>query len=543
MDSRNVEASQFPPPLKWSRFGLLLRLATAGDITSRPLWNLWPQFPRRGVAAASVALVAAALWLHFSSVAPVSANDLLSRAETSEIKAAQGVNNPVLYRKIDFRFRSSSRQAGQAGAIESWTGLKLLPAHHRSSAPFWPQFESVLRRNRMGGHPLLSAAAFAEWRNSLPGRRDNVSRGKWRDGREAITLRTVAHGLTGPGTILESTLMVRVEDWRTVQQSVRVQGEADIQEYELAEISAVVTPMSSLDASIFGTPRTEVPSRPAAPLSSTVPARLPANGSADTEIQVRYLLHRIRACLGEDIAVASNSSGRVSVDGIVESSARKEELLAALSQIATLEMRIRTFDELRPAASPVPRALALRTPAGAPAVESSVPPIERALKGRVSGSRILELSNSAVSLSESWMAESWALRRLESGFSAEKVDKLSGAGRKMLAEMVRDHASAILAGVSASEAEFRPYAAPEAVTSQESNANAAAWPVSVRSLFDAATGAAGLVRALCTGSGPSADAPADPIRTLDTALLEARAAAVRVRDNADTIPRPVTAPK
>jgi len=543
IESRNAEASQFPPLLGWSRFGALLRSAAAEQVERRPLWNVWRRLPRPGFAIASAAVVVAALWLHLTSIAPVSANALLSQAEAAEINASRGMSDPVLYRRIEFRFRPSPQQTGQAGAIESWTGLKLLRSHQRSSAAFWPEFENVLRRNRMGRHPLLSAAAFAEWRKSLPGRRENVSRGRWRDGREALTLRTIADGVAGPGTILESTLMVRVEDWRTVRQSVRVQGETDIREYELAEISSMVTPMSSLDASIFGTPTPEISSRPAMPVSAPVLAGRPENASPETEIQALYALHRVRACLGEDVAITRGSSGRVFVDGIVQSLPRKEELLAALSQITALEMRIRTFEELRPVEVPEPHASSGQAPAGNPVAENGVPPIQKILKGRISGSRITELSNRAVSLSESWMAEAWALRKLEDGFTVQKVDKLSDSGRKMLAEMVRDHAAAIYAGVDASQAEFQPYVAAEAITIQESNADIPGWPASVRHLFDVATSAADLTRALCAGSSPPSQPAGDPIRSLAAALIEAQAAAARARNAADTIFQPVTAPR
>src|ERR1017187_2892111 len=101
---------------------------------------------------------------------------------------------------------------------------------------------------------LLSAASFNGWRDALTRRQDNVASTKLPDGSEARTLKTVALEAARPDAILEASLVVRTRDWRPVQESLRVQNGSDVPVYELTEISYAVTPLGSLDASIFGVP-------------------------------------------------------------------------------------------------------------------------------------------------------------------------------------------------------------------------------------------------------------------------------------------------
>jgi hypothetical protein len=547
MECRNAEAGQSPPLRGWSQFSRLLRSAGAEQEDARPFLSGFGRRPRlRFAAAGAMAVAVVLLWVHLRSIPTVSASTLLDRAVNAEIQTARGMSGDVVYQRIAFRRKPSSRLAGQAGEVEAWSDLDLSRYRQRSSAPAWPELEHVLQRNHMGGRRLLSAAAFSQWRNSLTRRQESVYSTKLADGSEALALRTVASEAPQPDSILEASLIVHAGDWRAVQQDLRVQGESDIWEYELSEINYAVIPRSSLDASIFGTPPPTLP-----PLPTTVPAPALISRSEkesmpiESEIQALYALHQVRACLGDDVQVTRSVAGQVIVRGVVETQQRKEQLQAVLQPVHGVKVQIETIAESQSAAVPAAPASTVELPGKVSIAERHAAPIQDALKGRLSANRIVALSYRAVSLSEDWVAEAWALRHLAEAVSAEDLANLTKSSQEMLAEMVRDHTASLRAKVSECRTEFEPYLSNEAFD-LEPEAREVDWPGSARQVFAAATNAADLARSLCAGPGPLNAPPTDAIRNLvaslrDTesdathletaiaALLESRAEAVQAK--------------
>lgn len=543
MECRNTEVGQSPPLRGWSQFNRRLSSAAVEQEDSRPLWNIFGGRPQLKFAALGAMAVALVLWMQVRSVPTVSANTLLVRAENAEIQTARGVSDPVVYQRIAFRRKPSSRRAGQAGEVETWSDLELSQYRQRSDAPLWPELEDVLQHNHMGGRRLLSAAAFGEWRNSLNRRQESVYTTTLADGNEALTLKTVASEAPQPDSILEASLVVRAGDWRPVQQGLRVQGEFEIREYELSEISYEVIPRSSLDASIFGAPSPPLPTVVPAPVLTS--RSQPENMPIESEIQALYALHQVRACLGDDVQVTRNVAGQVIVQGVVETQQRKEQLQAVLQPVHGVEVQIRTIAETQSPAVPAAPASTVELPGKVSIAERHTAPIQDALKGRLSASRIVELSYRSVSLSEDWVAEAWALRHLAEAVPAEDLANLTKSSKKMLAEMVRDHTASLRAKVSECLTEFEPYLSNEAFDSG-AEARQVDWSGSARQVFAAATNAANLTRSVCAGSGPLDGSASDAIRNLaaslrDTqsdathletaiaALLESRAEAVQAK--------------
>lgn len=523
MEIRDAEVERFPPPGGWSRFPALLRSAAGEKVERKKVRRAYGGTSWLKLAFASAAFAAAAIWFLFATVKPISANTLLSHAVMSEIREVRGVREPVLYQNIQVRFTASSRQGEQIGAVESWTELGGSRRRWRSEAAFWPDLERVLRQNHMDGRPLLAASAFREWRKSSAIRREQVSRGKLQDGTEALTLQTVA-AAPGRDSILEASLVVRAGDWRPVEQRLRVRGESDIREYKLVELSAGISPLSALDSSVFGT---AAPPGPAPAITKNEPPAVPAGPALDisieTEVAALYALHQARACLGEAVEVTRGPTGRVLVEGMVETQQRKEEIVAALLPVQAAETRIKSIAELP---APAPGIVAAATPlaaessTGSPAAIEE-PPIQQALKGRASASRITELSNRAVSLSEHWMADAWALRKLTERFPQDRLKRLSESGRELLAEMVRRHSADLASKLMECQTAFRPYLdgasgapVPEGIE--------LGWPGLAQEVFQTATSTADLIRALCTSSGEPGVLGTDAILKVPAALDAAR---------------------
>jgi hypothetical protein len=253
-----------------------------------------------------------------------------------------------------------------------------------------------------------------------------------------------------------------------------------------------------------------------------------ANPPIETVVQALYALHRAHACLGENVEVLRDAAGTVIAQGVVGTAERKEQIEAALEPVQALVVRIRTIDEAQSASLPAAPARVVEPPEARSASESRRSPIQEALKDRVNADRIAELAYRAVSLSEDWAADAWALRNLAEAIPANEVMNLSGSGRTMLAEMVQDHAGRLQAQVAACRAEFRPYMAdePGAAPAEQGDLT---WPDSALQVFSTAVKAADLTRALCAGSAQLSGHANEAIESLVAAFSKTQTGAERLQ--------------
>lgn len=149
-----------------------------------------------------------------------------------------------------------------------------------------------------------------------------------------------------------------------------------------------------------------------------------------TEIEVHEVLHRLDACLGEEIEVSRVAEGWL-VAGIVDSSMRVKEIEAALAQLPGVGPRLRSAGEL-----PVGRTPERSTPA-ADTQHAAAPWMDAVLQRRFAALPELAAKEKARDVSEEVIAHAervwrhgWALRRLTE-LPAHRDPRLYG--------MVRDH--------------------------------------------------------------------------------------------------------
>jgi len=180
-----------------------------------------------------------------------------------------------------------------------------------------------------------------------------------------------------------------------------------------------------------------------------------------TEVRVRYILHILGSCRGEAVHVARSASGRIRVEGIVETADRKYELkdaLDGLGELVTVEIHT------------VPEALT-DVPQDPVSVGETAPPSSRAGGRRLSilggdppaselvrrylqsaaasrkesrdqiGPEIASFLNKVVARSRSILNEAWALRRLAEIYRNKA--SLSSKMRETLTGMIEDHISAV----------------------------------------------------------------------------------------------------
>ena len=155
-------------------------------------------------------------------------------------------------------------------------------------------------------------------------------------------------------------------------------------------------------------------------------------------MDARYALHRVHACMGEQIDYSHDRDGYVFVQGLVDNTARKEEIEQALAGIHWLHTSIRTIEEsLRDA------------PSATHAVKSIPPPATTArhtaerrklnVPENLGRDRILEISRQAVGESSLSMQHAWSVHHILSAYPEARLARLPAESRGKLVSMLLDH--------------------------------------------------------------------------------------------------------
>jgi hypothetical protein len=189
------------------------------------------------------------------------------------------------------------------------------------------------------------------------------------------------------------------------------------------------------------------------------------------EMRVRYALHKAGACLGVPVRVDRSQPGVVHVEGLVESSERKHELLSQLAAVSAtpfVSIDIKTVDEAvrdsMAGGTAEDGELALSRDARQAdetfEVVATDSPIRNALErylrqangsvpsrdAKPGDAKLHELasefSDGVISSSLANLTEAWALRRLAERYG-DGTAELPDAAAAMLREMLRGHVAAL----------------------------------------------------------------------------------------------------
>lgn len=278
--------------------------------------------------------------------------------------------------------------------------------------------------------------------------------------------------------VVEAVLVIRKADLRGVELRVVTAGEGKTVEYRLVEKQFSKQPAANAPDSVFGldTSRAASPSViPSAPreagtasssssLSNDARAAAPT-ASAELEVEVNYLLNGIRASLGDQVSVRRTASGRLRVEALAETEARKEEILAALAPVAAnpaVEIDVSTVAE------------ALRRRGGRGAAATSLVDIEvsedsqgvdaelrrrfasRFGDGAGADEAIGQLSRRVLGHSRRAVQHAAALRKTAASFPPEKAGALDAAARAKLLAIVESHVRGYEQSVRALRQEMLP---------------------------------------------------------------------------------------
>lgn len=165
---------------------------------------------------------------------------------------------------------------------------------------------------------------------------------------------------------------------------------------------------------------------------------------AERELEVRYALHRIGACLGEPIHIEVSADGLVTVNGLVDQESRREALRKAVGELDYVRLVVQTVAEATVAANGDQGAASDPTLRGVTASGKVL--IEERLASYFGQSsraeiprRIAALSNEATAATARLLAHAWAVRRLHAAYPQERIALLRPQSRWILEDILGDH--------------------------------------------------------------------------------------------------------
>lgn len=217
-------------------------------------------------------------------------------------------------------------------------------------------------------------------------------------------------------------------------------------------VAAVFAPRPSV-AGLVPRPLPELPGR-AVHDGGAAGEQLPLSPQdrADRELQVRYALHRIGACLGDPIEVEVPADGQVTVRGLVDEESRLEAIRQTLRELPYVRIEVR----VAPGGSGSADDTAAGEQSGAGLrprhlVVGEKVLIEEQLASWLRQShreaelpaRVVQLANDATLATAGVLAHAWAVRRLHAAFPAQRAAQLRPPARWILEDMLQDHLSGV----------------------------------------------------------------------------------------------------
>ena len=439
---------------------------------------------------------------------PVSAEELLNKAYAARQAQIKNKELPVIYQQVQIKHRDAAggeislkaevwqdetysriRQSvnESSNASENSAGNGNGAANERVLTGL----SEILKANNYTPAQPFSVPGLRSWRNSLSEKKETVEEDKTTDGIGVLRLKTEEDGVVTVGKLLSTTLTVRQDDYHPVEHLFVVKTDGGEEEYFVRETSFAVISLNSLSPDFFGekpgtvlvakaSPKPEAvapaasPSEsPALQLNSDKPAgnspSLNAGvASPELEVEVLELLHQAGADLGEQVGVEREPNGPVKINGVVESLARKNQLLNALRSVGNnraVRINIQTVEEAlaaeqrkkttNPTSSPPIVQMETRQIEGVsfPAEAQVREYFARQGKG---DDAAREYAARTVNNSAQAMRFLYALKRLKNQMKAEDFGRLAPDARAKLLGLVKSYARSYESEVSVLRRELQP---------------------------------------------------------------------------------------
>ncbi len=348
-------------------------------------------------------------------------------------------------------------------------------------------------------------------------------------------------GVAGAAGIDEIRLSFDDRSRRLIEASFLVRDNGRLRLFSLAEYSAKQLPIANVSASVFNPDPELLPAVSPAP---AVPRRvLSAAELLRLEVDVHWRLDRAGATMGEQVAVSMAPDG-LRVEGVVDTPARRAELLAALGPLAAnpaLRVDLRTAgDALAPSdgsSTPVAVRDFAVTSARVPAYselrnflgsQPDAPPES------VSDARVEELATRLLERARRTLLHARAVERFQARVSATSALSLDTPRRERWRIMIARHLAAAATESAGLDDEFRAiFADLLPATSPAPETIDGDFAYGLRRLNDLATRQDRLLRELLTVSDRPVRSVPDTVREVGEALGGTRGLLNQLRARAE----------
>lgn len=410
-----------PPPAPW--FDIYPRLAEIDESQRRqrllsrvlePLAAAW-RHPRRWAPAAATVLLIAFVVQQLRQAPSVEAAELLRKA----VAAAE--SRPPTPHRIRIRTHTQhlTRVVGNSG-----TPVKTKTAEESTAA-----LESLFQAAHYSWEDPLSAKSYAEWRDQLSEKRDEVTLEA-----DHYQLRTT----TDSGELVEATLKLSSQDLHTVEGTLQFRNREWVEISELPEAPAPAHDASSEAAGAAARLR-------AYPSRSNQPTEVPALAATPgEELAVVAALHRLGADLGDPVEV-TRSGGEILVRGTGIGLDRQLEIREELRAMPHVTVRLSSE------ASAESPGLEGRSPSRI-SVNPGSGRLQTEMERHLGGSAAFEqFADRVFEMADGFMSRAYALRRLAQRFPPDIEAQMTSQQRQLLDRLRREHAEALLENVTGIE--------------------------------------------------------------------------------------------
>lgn len=413
-----------PPPQEW--VDMRRQLADVERTLSQPSFyaRVWTallavrRFRKPALSMALSAAVVAIVFFQLYRTPSARAAELLHRA----VKAATERQARPHRIEIRSRGRHISRLVGGVSATrEQPANGNGLSAEDQKE---FDHLQSLFASANYSWAEPLSAKAFSSWRETLRGKRDEVTVQEQPQAPDVHFYRV--RTTTDSSSLAEATILLRARDLRPIEGSWRFR---DAEYVEMSEV-----PLDHAGEGTTGAPAAQAQGPAEDPAPSRPTATQRSVGTAD-ELRVMAALRKVGADLGEPVEV-TRTTDEVLVTGMGIEPERQRQIQTALG---TLPQVVTRFSEGKPPSVPPSQ-----EPTANIAATASTEQARSWLEGQLgSRSSAESFAERVLGLTDAITARAHALRRLAERFPSEAEGQLSPEERQILIDLRADHESAL----------------------------------------------------------------------------------------------------
>lgn len=424
--------------------------------------------PAAITATVALILIAVLLFVRFS-VPRVTAKELLDRTTRVETTILENAGIAT-YRTLSLETRRSDSAELIKQRVEIWhsaklgkTSRRIFDAAGKLIKGEWSQTNGAATIYQPGRSPEsrvsagLAGDAIIEageyWRLDLSARsfRALLTNSDSIVVKEDPSSYLLTFNANKPAVITQATLRIDKQSTRSVEQTLILNQNGVTSEVHFVEIgfehkSLDAAPQSAFEPDKeFGNPGTSLRSPERG--DSTTVSTPEAVASVELEIEVTYLLNRIKANLGEQISVSRTPGGALRVEAVTETQSRKAEILQALEavrnnpavrlDVSTVAEAARRVDTTSHTKAPIDREVEVADSSGPSDSELRTYFMSRVPPDAVD-SEIRTFTQAVMSNSRQAVLHASALQKLVQRFSANDVQSLSPDAREKWSAMIRE---------------------------------------------------------------------------------------------------------